>query len=50
MAVAIAKLHAGHLRIEDNEPGLRVVLALPLQDESRAQATPVLALTGKSAT
>ena len=30
--------------------GLRVVLALPLQDESRAQATPVLALTERSAT
>lgn len=30
MASAIVKLHRGELRIEDNAPGLRVVLALPL--------------------
>lgn len=30
MAQAILKLHGGDLRIEDNAPGLRVVLALPL--------------------
>ena len=32
MAQAILKLHGGELRIEDNVPGLRVVLALPLID------------------
>lgn len=29
LAAAVARLHHGVLRIEDNEPGLRVVLALP---------------------
>ncbi|WP_036286392.1 HAMP domain-containing sensor histidine kinase [Methylocystis sp. ATCC 49242] len=29
MASAVARLHHGVLRIEDNEPGLRVVLSLP---------------------
>lgn len=29
MAAAVARLHHGVLRIEDNEPGLRVVLSLP---------------------
>lgn len=29
MAAAVARLHHGALRIEDNEPGLRVVLSLP---------------------
>ena len=33
MAQAILKLHGGELRIEDNAPGLRVVLALPLISE-----------------
>jgi signal transduction histidine kinase len=46
MAVAIAKLHAGQLRIEDNEPGLRVVLALPLQDKPPALALPAAAAPG----
>lgn len=30
MAQAIVKLHGGDVRIEDNEPGLRVVLSLPV--------------------
>ena len=29
LAAAIARLHGGDVRIEDNEPGLRVVLSLP---------------------
>lgn len=29
LASAVARLHRGSLRIEDNEPGLRVVIALP---------------------
>ncbi len=32
LAAAVARLHGGTLRLEDNEPGLRVVLALPLKD------------------
>ncbi|MBB4041384.1 signal transduction histidine kinase [Microvirga flocculans] len=31
LAAAVARLHGGILRLEDNEPGLRVVLALPLK-------------------
>jgi signal transduction histidine kinase len=37
MAAAIAKLHGGQLRVEDNGPGLRVVLALPLDQEQIEQ-------------
>lgn len=29
MAAAVARLHHGALRIEDNAPGLRVVLSIP---------------------
>ena len=29
LAAAVAKLHGGILRLEDNGPGLRVVLDLP---------------------
>jgi signal transduction histidine kinase len=36
MAAAVARLHHGALRIEDNAPGLRVVLSLPA---TRAAAT-----------
>ena len=32
LAAAVARLHGGTLQLEDNEPGLRVVLALPLKD------------------
>lgn len=31
MALAIARLHGGEMRIEDHEPGLRVVISLPAQ-------------------
>ncbi len=31
LAAAVARLHGGTLRLENNEPGLRVVLALPLK-------------------
>ena len=30
LVAAVARLHNGTLRVEDNEPGLRIVLALPL--------------------
>lgn len=32
MAAAVARLHGGALALEDNEPGLRVVLALPVKE------------------
>ena len=42
LAAAVARLHGGSLRLEDNEPGLRAVLALPLSavqvPQSPAQA------------
>ena len=31
LVAAVARLHGGILRLEDNEPGLRVVLALPVE-------------------
>jgi signal transduction histidine kinase len=31
LASAVARLHGGSLRLEDNAPGLRAVLSLPLQ-------------------
>jgi signal transduction histidine kinase len=34
LVAAVARLHGGTLRLEDNEPGLRVVLALPVEGEA----------------
>ncbi|HXG79399.1 MAG TPA: HAMP domain-containing sensor histidine kinase [Methyloceanibacter sp.] len=34
LVAAVARLHGGSLRLEDNEPGLRVVLALPMEGEA----------------
>ena len=31
---AIARLHDGSIRLEDNEPGLRAILSLPLKTGS----------------
>ena len=36
LAAAVARLHGGELRLEDNAPGLRVVFALPARAESEA--------------
>jgi signal transduction histidine kinase len=33
LVAAVARLHGGTLRLEDNEPGLRVILALPMNGE-----------------
>lgn len=33
LVAAVARLHGGNLRLEDNEPGLRVVLTLPLEGD-----------------
>ena len=32
LAAAVARLHAGTLRLEDNQPGLRAILTLPLAE------------------
>jgi signal transduction histidine kinase len=40
LAAAVAHLHGGELRLEDNEPGLRVVISLPL-----SHAAPMLQAT-----
>lgn len=34
LVAAVARLHGGSLRLEDNEPGLRVVLTLPLEADA----------------
>lgn len=36
LVAAVAKLHGGSVRLEDNEPGLRVVLAIPAAPEKAA--------------
>ncbi|HSD92336.1 MAG TPA: HAMP domain-containing sensor histidine kinase [Methyloceanibacter sp.] len=36
LVAAVARLHGGSLRLEDNEPGLRVILALPVNGEAQA--------------
>ena len=36
---AVARLHGGTLRLEDNEPGLRVVLSLPLENDAQGNKT-----------
>jgi signal transduction histidine kinase len=33
LVLAVARLHGGELRLEDNRPGLRAVLALPLPED-----------------
>lgn len=33
LVAAVAQLHEGQVRLEDNEPGLRVVLSLPAQEQ-----------------
>ena len=41
LAAAVARLHNGSLRIEDNEPGLRVVIRLPAAPVRRDRRTPL---------
>jgi signal transduction histidine kinase len=41
LAAAVARLHNGSLRIEDNEPGLRVVIRLPATPVQREPRTPL---------
>ncbi|QBR70632.1 two-component sensor histidine kinase [Beijerinckiaceae bacterium] len=50
LAAAVASLHNGSLRIEDNEPGLRVVLSLPAAQIRRGPpASPELAQPDQAA-
>jgi signal transduction histidine kinase len=42
LAAAVARLHNGSLRIENNEPGLRVVISLPAAPGRREQQTPLV--------
>jgi signal transduction histidine kinase len=42
LAAAVARLHNGALRLEDNKPGLRVVIALPLVAQPREAPQPML--------
>jgi signal transduction histidine kinase len=40
LVAAVARLHGGSLRLEDNEPGLRVILALPIEGEALVSVAP----------
>lgn len=40
LVAAVARLHGGSLRLEDNEPGLRVILALPTNGEALVNGAP----------
>jgi signal transduction histidine kinase len=50
LVAAVARLHGGSIRLEDNAPGLRAVLTLPLRAgaQEMASAKPVVSpfLTG----
>jgi signal transduction histidine kinase len=39
LVAAVARLHGGSLRLEDNEPGLRVVLTLPMEGDALVNGT-----------
>ena len=40
LVAAVARLHGGSLRLEDNAPGLRVILALPTNGETLVNGAP----------
>src|SRR4029077_18897983 len=40
LVAAVARLHGGTLRLEDNRPGLKVVLSLPAEREALINGTP----------
>lgn len=46
LVAAVARLHGGSLRLEDNEPGLRVILALPTNGEAHVNGAPQQAPLG----
>jgi signal transduction histidine kinase len=41
LAAAVARLHKGSLRMEHNEPGLRVVIRLPVASARRESQAPL---------
>ncbi|MEJ2517645.1 MAG: HAMP domain-containing sensor histidine kinase [Methyloceanibacter sp.] len=41
LVAAVARLHGGTVRLEDNEPGLRVVFSLPLENSAQGAKTAV---------
>jgi signal transduction histidine kinase len=46
LVAAVARLHGGSLRLEDNEPGLRVILVLPMDGEALVNGAPNPASSG----
>jgi signal transduction histidine kinase len=48
LVAAVARLHGGKLRLEDNEPGLRVVLSLPMEGDALTNGAAVGSSTEKS--
>ncbi|MEX1059813.1 MAG: HAMP domain-containing sensor histidine kinase [Methyloceanibacter sp.] len=46
LVAAVARLHGGSLRLEDNAPGLRVILALPIEGEALVNGAPHQAPAG----
>ncbi|WP_082609613.1 HAMP domain-containing sensor histidine kinase [Bosea sp. Root381] len=41
LAAGVVRLHGGQMRLEDNAPGLRVVITLPASEQRAEQAGPV---------
>jgi signal transduction histidine kinase len=41
LVLAVAHLHGGTLRLEDNRPGLRAILSLPLPEATEVRPAPV---------
>ena len=42
LVLAVAQLHGGSLRLEDNRPGLRAILSLPLAEAGESRPPPAL--------
>jgi signal transduction histidine kinase len=49
LAAAVARLHGGSVRLEDNAPGLRALLTLPVRSASAAPADSLAGADGKDA-
>ena len=41
LVAAVARLHGGSIRLEDNTPGLRAVLTLPLRPAAATAGVPL---------
>jgi len=46
LVAAVARLHGGALRLEDNDPGLKVILSLPTEAQPRANGSAKQAAPG----